>query len=605
MKVFIFIRDLFRKFPFLLAGNTLLLVVQNLIEITSIFTVAPIIDFFINPDLENASPITRQAAAVMRSIGLPVTLGGFLAVFLAFQLLKNAFSVFATHCLLRTKYAVLRDLMVGTFEDFFRARWLFFSSSKQGTILNTFIREMTVVGDAFGAMAVFFASLLRLIFYLAVPFYISWQLTSLSLGISLLLASPFLLLGKVNYRLGKLNTSTANELEAVIYESLSLAKVILGFGNQGKSVHDLGRAFDAHRRVTLKSQTLRNATPAVYEPLGTLVLVIALLMAQKFAIPFSEMAVLLWALRKSIPSVGGLPMQRNSLMNFFPSYEQVKSLRQRARELEQRSGELPFTGFHREIAVENLTFAYPGYEPTLVDINLRIPKGKMVAFVGESGAGKSTLIDMIMGFNEPMSGRITFDGVPLQRFDINSFRRQIGYVPQDSILFDLTIRDNLRWANEAATDSEIKEACRQANADEFIEQFPDGYATLVGDRGVRLSGGQRQRIAIARALLRDPEILVLDEATSDLDSQSERLIQQALEELRTERTVVVIAHRLSTVAMADQIMVLEGGRLVEQGTHQELLALNGHYAHFWRLQSESGDGKKSAVSMELGLEAER
>ena len=214
------------------------------------------------------------------------------------------------------------------------------------------------------------------------------------------------------------------------------------------------------------------------------------------------------------------------LANLYPSYEQVKGLKQRAMELRQRSGELPFTGFRREIVLANFTFGYPGHEPTLVDVNMRIPKGKMVAVVGESGAGKSSLIDTIMGFNEPLFGQITFDDVPMHEFDINSYRRRLGYVPQESILFNMTIRDNLKWTNEAATDVDMREACRLANADEFIDLLPEGYDTIVGDRGMRLSGGQCQRVALARAILRKPELLILDEATSSIDTHSERLIQR-------------------------------------------------------------------------------
>jgi len=569
----------------MLASNVLLLVVESLVGVVSIFALAPVIDFFIHPDLQNNSAVTRQAAGMMRSIGLPVTLTSFLAFFLAVQLLKSGLAIFARHCLLATKYAVLRDLMIGTFEDLFRARWLFFSGSKQGTVVNTFVREMTVVGDAFGAMALFLSSLFQLAFYLSVPFYLSWQVTSLSLATALLVASPFLLLGKVSYRLGQITTSTANEIAAVIQESLAMAKVILGFGNQDKSVLALRRAFDAHRRTTVKSQTL-GVTPALmYEPLGMLVLVITFFTAQKFAVPLSEVAVLLWAWRSCIPLLGKIMSERTRLSSFFPSYEQLVNIRQQARDLKQRSGELPFTGFRAEIAVENLTFAYPGHEPILSDINLAIPKGKMVALVGKSGAGKSTLIDMIMGFHEPVSGMITFDGMPLQTFDINSYRQRIGYVPQDSVLFNTTIRDNLRWGKEEASEAEIAKACRQANASEFIARFPDGYDTLVGDRGVRLSGGQCQRLALARAVLRKPELLILDEATSSLDTYSERLIQQAVESVAKETTVIVIAHRLSTVVNADYIYLLERGSIVEEGTYQDLLCKNGHFSDMVKLQS--------------------
>jgi ATP-binding cassette subfamily B protein len=443
---------------------------------------------------------------------------------------------------------------------------------------------MTVVGDSLGAMGLFFASSIQLVFYLMVPFYLSWQVASLSLATAMLFASPFLLLARVNYRLGKLNTSTANEMGALIYENLSLAKIILGFGRQDKSVRDLEKAFDAHRRVTVKSQTLNISIPLMYEPLGVVVLVVAVFSAQKYAIPLSEIAVLIWAFRNCIPLIGGLTTQRNMLANLYPSYEQVKGLKQRARELGQRSGELPFTGFRREIVLANITFGYPGHEPTLVDVNMRIPKGKMVAVVGESGAGKSSLIDTIIGFNDPLSGWITFDDVPLHEFDINSYRRRIGYVPQDTILFNMTIRDNLKWSNEGATDADMREACRLVNADEFIDLLPEGYDTIVGDRGVRLSGGQCQRVALARAILRKPELLILDEATSSIDTHSERLIQRGIEAIAKETTVIVIAHRLSTIVRADYIYVLQRGRIVEEGTYQNLLHKNGHFSRMAEMQ---------------------
>lgn len=208
----------------------------------------------------------------------------------------------------------------------------------------------------------------------------------------------------------------------------------------------------------------------------------------------------------------------------------------------------------------------------------------MVAVVGESGAGKSTLIDVVMGFNEPSGGRIAVDGGDLGDVDVVSYRRRIGYVPQESVLFNLSIRENLRWANEEATEAEIREACRQANAMEFIERFPEGLDTVVGERGVRLSTGQCQRVALARAILRRPQLLVLDEATSALDTLSERLIQQAIERVARDTTVVVIAHRLSTITNADYIYVLQRGQVVEEGTYADLVARDGHFTRMTQLQ---------------------
>lgn len=597
MKDLAFVGELFRKFPRLLTLSTLLVLGEGLIGSVAIVSIAPVIDLFVSGDLQKASSITRLAAGMMQSLGLPVSLGSFLIVSVLFQCLKSGFTIVARYCLLRTKYAVLRHLMLGTFEDFFHARWIFFSSHEQGTMLNTFTREMAIVGDAFGAMALFFASALQLSCYLAVPLFLSWQVTSLSLATGLLFALPLLLLGKATYRLGKLNTSTANAVSTVLQEHLSMAKVVLGFGNQRTGLGHLARAFDSHRRVTLKSQTLLAATPLMYEPVGVLVLFVALLAAQSFTMPLSEIAVLLWALRSCVPLIGALTVQKNSLASFFPSYEQITHLRQRAKSLRQYSGHLPFRGFERGVEIESLTFGYPGHEPILVDINLRIPKGTLVALVGESGAGKSTLLDAVMGFHEPATGRIMIDGVLLQQFDINSYRRRIGYVPQESVLFNASIRDNLLWANEAATETDIREACRQANADEFIRSFPEGYETVVGDRGVRLSGGQVQRVALARAILRRPELLILDEATSALDSHSERLIQRAMERIAHHTTLIVIAHRLSTIVNADYIYVLKQGRIIEEGTYAELIRQEGELARMAQLQAlHRGDGEVMATS---------
>ncbi|MCX5695191.1 MAG: ABC transporter ATP-binding protein [Candidatus Omnitrophica bacterium] len=560
----------------------------SLFSALSLFTISPLIDFLTNPDLRNISPLTQKAVNILKILGLPVTLTSWLVVFLIFITLVSVFQAFAQWSIIKTKFAVLRDIMLGTFKDFFNARWYFFSSGKQGDLLNTFTREITVVGDAFGAMALFFADILQLIFFLVVPFCISWQVTSISLGVALLFTLPFLLLSKIGYRLGTLNTSTANHLISVIQENLSLAKVVLGFGNQQNSVKNLDKAFDAHLRVTVKSQMLNLGIPIFYRPFGMLMLVIALFTARRFSVPLSETAVLLLALLQIAVTIGEITMRKNSLENFFPSYEQIKKLREQAIKLKQESGTRQFKGFDRELIIERLSFTYSGKKPVLVDINVRIPKGRMVAFVGQSGAGKSTFIDMIMGFHQPTAGSILFDGIPLHDFDIHSYRSNVGYVPQDSVLFNMSIRDNMLWAYSLATDKDISVACQQANADEFIRQLPEGYSTLVGDRGIRLSGGQVQRLALARAILRKPSLLILDEATSSLDTYSERLIQQAIENIAKETTVIVIAHRLSTITNADYIYVLKDGRLVEEGGYSELIQMNGCFSSMVRQQALNG-----------------
>lgn len=575
MKVFVFFKYIFKHFPSLILVNILILILMGLLDSAAILSLTPVVDVLLNPDMQNISSITKQIIEMMNRMSIPVSIGSLLLIFILFNLLKSLIYIFSKYFILKTKYALLRNIILGTFEDFFNARWYFFSSHKQGTLLNTFMREITVVGDAFGAMAGFFAQMIQGTVFLGVPFYISWRISSISIVSAILLAFPFTLFGRLSYRLGKMNTLTANELGSIILESLNSAKVILGFGNQPKSLSSLSKAFDAHREVTLKSQTLDSAVPQLYYPLGIFVLAIALFSGHKFLLPLSELVVIVYAFSRIVPLLGGITAQKNSLSNFFPSYEQVMNLRQDAHQLKQKTGEKIFSGLNQGISIEDLSFAYNGGQPVLENMNAKIPKGRMIAFVGKSGAGKSTFVDMIMGFNEPLKGRVALDGISLQEFDTHSYRSRIGYVPQESILFNMSIRDNLRWAKEHATDREIKEACDIANASEFIEQFTEGYDTIVGDRGVRLSGGQIQRIALARAILRNPDILILDEATSNLDTQSERLIQYAIEKIAKRTTIIAIAHRLSTIVNADYIYVLDNGRVVEEGTYSQLVKKNG------------------------------
>jgi ABC-type multidrug transport system fused ATPase/permease subunit len=266
---------------------------------------------------------------------------------------------------------------------------------------------------------------------------------------------------------------------------------------------------------------------------------------------------------------------------YFLGKEAFSSIKELLNEpaIELWSGQRVLHPIHGKIEFDHVTFAYP--ETTrnaLTDFTLTIQPGEKIALVGPSGAGKSTITNLLLGLYAPTSGQIVFDGVRQADLNIREFRRHTAIVMQESILLSGTIEDNIRFAKDDATDAEVQDAARGAQADEFIQRLPEGLKTIVGERGVMLSGGQRQRIAIARALLRDPAILLLDEPTSALDYESERLIQQALEDLVKGRTVITIAHRLSTIRNADRVVVLQEGQIVEVGTFAELSALDGHFA---------------------------
>src|SRR5499427_5893045 len=272
------------------------------------------------------------------------------------------------------------------------------------------------------------------------------------------------------------------------------------------------------------------------------------------------------------------------LSEAFAGLDRIREIKKMATEDQEDRSRAPLPDMRGDVAFEDVTFEYVAGTPVLKQVSFEAPPGSTTALVGSSGSGKSTLISLVMTFNRPLSGRVLVDGHDLRSIKLRDYRSHLGVVLQDNFLFDGTVAENIAYAKPHAAREEIKAVSRIAHCDEFVEAFEQGYDTIVGERGVRLSGGQRQRVAIARAILADPKILILDEATSSLDSESEAFIQDGLKALRRGRTTVVIAHRLSTIQSADQILVLEHGEIVERGTHEELLARGGRYRQLYDKQ---------------------
>ncbi|MGK3954480.1 ABC transporter ATP-binding protein [Microbacterium sp. I2] len=381
---------------------------------------------------------------------------------------------------------------------------------------------------------------------------------------------------------------------ARVGEMASLMPVTRAHGLEQTAVSRVSAGADGVRRAGLHLDMLNGHVASIswvtMQLLGLGCLVLAAVFALTGILPITPGEVVLLSTYFALLTQG-----LTQLLMLIPvgarGLESMRSIAEVLQEpdLEQNAGKRAVSSVTGHVELEHVSHRYEGADRDAVhDVSLDIPAGQTVAFVGSSGSGKSTMLNLVLGFVRPTSGRILLDGADMQDLDLRTVRRFVSVVPQESVLFEGTIRENIAYGLDDADDDRLREALRDANAAEFVDTLPEGWNTVVGERGARLSGGQRQRLAIARALVRDPRILLLDEATSALDPESEELVKGALNRLMAGRTTLVVAHRLSTVRQADRIVVLEHGRIVEAGAHDALLAAPGRYAHLHATQSGSG-----------------
>jgi subfamily B ATP-binding cassette protein MsbA len=392
------------------------------------------------------------------------------------------------------------------------------------------------------------------------------------------------------------------EITATVTERLGAIRLIRSYGEEERESSRFQAQAERYRKRVIRTQRFSSLTSPLTEIFSGFLVILIIWAGTKPDLvglptalaPEAIIVFLMAALKLSSPlkTIASFPA---ALAVTLASAERIfELLDQPAAELEQ-PGE-GIARFEREIVFDAVSFRYGSGDPVLSDVSFRMPRGKIVALVGPSGAGKTTAADLLPRFYDPKGGQILMDGVPLTRLTRRSLRELMGVVSQETVVLNDTVRANIAYGRPGATREQVEAAARAANAAGFIAALPNGYDTMLGERGTRLSGGQRQRIAIARALLRDPPILILDEATSALDTESERLVQQAIERLMCQRTVLVIAHRLATVRDADEIVVLDGGRVVQRGTHEELLRGGGLYRRLYDLQFRD---EEPAVTAEL------
>lgn len=522
-----------------------------------------------------------------------VAIGRIIVLILIVFLIKNVFAFGRVYLLARAEQGVNRDLRDAVYDHLLDLDLGFFGRTRTGQIVSRLTTEieqfrMLVTREISRLVMAVFEFLGALAFMLL----ISWKLTLAAFVVIPVAMGIWGPLVSVLRRRDRRVLHLGGEVNAHVVETLAGVRLVKSssaeererarfHGLTGDYFRHFMRAEIARSMAAPMTEMLAAAGTAVILWYGARLVVGAEVTGPQF-VAFLGLSLKLYAPVKNVAKFPAVAQPG------LVAAERVFEFLDARAEITDRPDAAPIRGFEREIVYDRVTFAYRGDDPVLHDVSFTVPRGTVLALVGPSGAGKSTVVDLLSRFFDVTAGSVSIDGHDVRDVRIADLRALMGIVSQETVLFHDSVSANIAYGRPGATSEQVEAAARAANAHDFIEGMPNGYDTVVGERGVELSGGQRQRIAIARAILRDPPILIFDEATSSLDTESERLIQDAIERLLEGRTVFVVAHRLSTVQRADQILVLERGRIVERGDHRTLLAQSGRYKRLHDLQFETG-----------------
>ncbi len=505
--------------------------------------------------------------------------------------LANIFRYFSQRVLSSMRSYVVRNIRKTLFEKISRLHLGYFNTRKKGDILSNLTNDVNEIETSVvSTVQVVFREPLMIIGYIVFLFILSAKLTFFTL---IVLPISALIISRITKKLRKdagIVQGLLGSSLSIIEETLSGARIIKAFNAQ-KFVNDkFGEENEKYRSVLKRMWNRRELASPISEFLGISVVVGVLLyggtmvLTNQSELSASQFITYIILYSQILVPAKNISTAITNIQRGLISGERIFEIIDQKEEILDRSNASSITAFKEEIVFKNVSFQY-GNEPVLQEVNLRIPKGKTIALVGQSGAGKSTLADLLPRFYDVSGGGIYIDGVDIREVKHADLIALMGIVTQESILFNDSVYQNIAFSTPHATPESVMKAAKIANAHEFISQLPQGYETNIGDRGGKLSGGQKQRIAIARAVLKNPSILILDEATSALDTESERLVQDALFKLMQNRTALIIAHRLSTIQHADEIVVMDKGRIIERGTHSQLLTLNGTYKKLCDLQA--------------------
>jgi ATP-binding cassette subfamily C protein len=559
-----FLRFLFRDYRWRLIAVFGTCVLGSLLEGVGVILLLPLLSLV---GIGTLDPSANWLKSLFVSLQIPLTLEVILGTIFLIFCFHGIVYWFNAYLMNSTEHDIISKTRQKIFRNIFGADWSTFLKKDMGVFSNILIKETERVGSAFTFVALIISATSLITIYMVSAFKINWRIASIVMGTGILLVVLFRSKARQNRESGSKITSLSDQFIGFLQESLIAAKFIKASGLEEQSQSIFRKNVVQLRDIWIQSNMNSVLIRALGEPISVGLLCVCIYVGVKFwGVDGPSLLVLLFIFMRTSPRITDLQKMCNMFLLQVPAFERIEQFLNESKSFEVRAAEtvVPVSQFE-SLEFRDVTFGYNSHKAVVKNVDLKIIRGQMIGIAGASGSGKSTLIDLMVGLLKPNSGHIHLNGVDLCSVSLSDFRKMISYVTQETLLFHDTLLNNILWIKPSATREEVELAVKQAQCQQFVESSSLGLETVIGDRGTKISGGQKQRLALARAFLRTPQLLVLDEATSALDSQTESEIMSSIESLKGKVTIVVIAHRLSTLKSCDKIYYFQDGRCVETG----------------------------------------
>lgn len=521
----------------------ILLILESSILVSSVITALPLVEYIVDPKLSDASFVTIKVSDILSYLKIQKSFTIFLLIFIFFNILKYLMTTIISVAILNIKYSLAYNLNEKLIKNIYFSEWKFFSDKNIGLIINSLTNIISRIVNGISEIALQLSFIFKIVSYLSIPLFLNWKLTLTAVLLVGIFTIPLKILNKYANFWGRKNTEFDNQLLKNISEGYQGAKLIFGFNLNKYTINKILKSLSNSISFAKKNLITQSIILNGFQPIALIGASITFFIFYKNPNNLPEIITIFYSLISAAPTLSSFLKGNFSITNLEPSLNQYNNISESA--ISERTtinqNKQKILNFKKEIKLENIEFYYNHKELVLENLNLCIKKNQFLVLKGHSGSGKSTVIDLILGLNRPTKGQIKIDGICINDLDIESYRNLLGYVPQDPFLFNGTIKDNI-LLNQTFSDNDINEALIKANCKSFIEDFPEKINTKVGDRGMNISGGQRQRICLARALIRKPKILILDEPTSSLDNESSNLIYDILSGLVNQMTIILVSH---------------------------------------------------------------